>query len=68
MKLGDFKIWIESFPEEFDDYNMVFSEEGKLEVEEYVYRTDAPINSAEVDENSKEICLFNERMDKTYEG
>lgn len=62
MTLRDFKNWIETFPVEFDDYNMVFSEEGKLEPEDYTYRKDAPINSAEVDENSREICLFNERI------
>ena len=58
MKLGKLKEWFKQFPEEFDDYDIVISEEGEIIDDETMYRLDRDIILAAVDCESKEICLF----------
>ena len=59
MKLIDLKMWIDSLPKEFLEYEVVNGEEGKLN-DEYFYRIDKPVVSCMVDEETKEIVICNQ--------
>lgn len=56
MKLKELKDWLNSLPEEFDDYPCVNGEEGIVN-EEYHYRVDKHIVACFVDEENKEVVL-----------
>lgn len=56
MKLKELKDWLNSLPEEFDDYSCVNGEEGIIN-EEYRYRVDKAIVAGFVDEENKEVVL-----------
>jgi len=56
MKLKELKEWLNSLPEEFDDYSCVNGEEGIIN-KDYHYRVDKPIIAGFVDEENKEVVL-----------
>lgn len=56
MKLKELKDWLNSLPEEFDNYPCVNGEEGIIDGN-YSYRIGKPIIAAFVDEESKEVVL-----------
>lgn len=57
MKLTHLKSWVNSLPEEFDDFDMVFRELKILDVE-YIAKVDTPIVATTVDNETKEICFY----------
>lgn len=59
MDLKELKTWVNSLPEEFDDYTVVNGEIGMLE-DEYWYRMDKPITTLNVDLENREIFIFND--------
>lgn len=75
MKLKDLKEWVNSLPEAFLEYDVMNSEEGKLETPdraqvlagiteaddngEYTYRLDRPVIKFMVDETTSEILIIN---------
>lgn len=64
MKLIDLKTWLDSLPEKFLEYEVTYSEEGDINGTDFSFRKDWPINSAEVDEENEEVCLFNVRAQR----
>jgi hypothetical protein len=62
MILKEFKDWINSLPEEFNEHTVVNGEVGMLN-EEHMYRVDKPITTCIVDEETKEIVLMNDTED-----
>lgn len=56
MKLKELKEWLNSLPDEFDEYSCVNGEEGVIN-EDYHYRVDKPIIAGFVDEENKEVVL-----------
>lgn len=59
MDLKELKTWVNSLPEEFDDFTVVNGEIGMLE-DEYWYRMDKPITTLNVDLENREIFIFND--------
>ena len=57
MKLKDFKKMISSLPEEFDDFEMVYSEIEDNDEESYV-RTDDLLVGMISDDEDKKMCLM----------
>lgn len=61
MKLKELKDWLNSLPEEFEDYSCVNGEESIID-EVYHYRMDKPIIAGYVDEESKEVVLCHQEI------
>ena len=59
MKLKDFKEMISSLPEEFDEYEMVYSELEDNDEESYV-RVDDLLVGMISDDDDKKMCLMSE--------
>lgn len=59
MKIKDFKILIESIPQEFDDYELVFSEIEDSDENTYKRTDDLLVGMVSDDENKK-MCLMGE--------
>lgn len=68
MTVRDFKEWISTFPEEFDDFEIVYSVEEYTGItdsdgDKLFTRKDFSINHGMVDEETKEVCIYNTRID-----
>lgn len=69
MELRELRDFLNSLPEQFDEYGVVNGEVGVLEgsgeegQEDLVYRCDKPIISVYVDEHSKEVCFFHQTQE-----
>jgi hypothetical protein len=68
MKLKELKAFLSKLPEEMDEWELVNGELGELSKEDdeenqYVYRLDKPIIALYCDEDSKEICFFNQTQE-----
>jgi len=63
MKLKELKEWINSLPEEFKDYKCVNGEETTID-EVYQYRVDKPIIAGYVDEETKEVVLCHQLIER----
>lgn len=61
MNIKELKIWIESLPEEYLEYEMINGEWHKLDVD-YMIRLDKPITCLSVDEENKEVLFLNETV------
>ena len=61
MKLSEVKDWINGLPKEFLDFDVVNAEEGDLD-DGYTYRLDKPLIALNVDEDSKEVLLINDKV------
>jgi hypothetical protein len=59
MTLKYLKDWVNSLPEEFDEYPVV-NGEASIMGDDIVYRVDKPIMSLDVDEETKEILLLHQ--------
>lgn len=57
MTLEQLKGWVNSLPEELLQFYVVYGVESEVD-EQYVYRIDAPIQSAFVDMDTEEIVLL----------
>ena len=64
MVISELKKWINSLPEDFDEYLVVSAEFGSLD-EEMVYRLDKTFISLQVDEDNKEVFFEVEKTPKT---
>ena len=53
------KEWLNSLPEEFNEYTVVNGEIGMLD-NQYHYRVDKPITTMTVDEQTKEVVFLND--------
>lgn len=66
MTIKDLREFLDTLPEEFDNFALVngefgtFEPEGEEEEEEMYYRLDKPIQSVYVDEDSNEICFLHQ--------
>lgn len=65
MKLKDFKIFINSLPEEFDDFILINGEVAG--VGEYYVRVDKPIVHVEVDTNTQEVLFLHQAEEELEE-
>lgn len=65
MTLAQLKDWLNSLPEEFNDYTVVNGETGELDGN-YFYRVDKPVTSLTVDEENNEIVILNDTKDGKY--
>jgi hypothetical protein len=63
MKLNELKEWLNSLPEEFGEYPCVNGEETKID-EVYHYRVDKPIIAGYVDEETKEVVLCHQLIER----
>jgi len=61
MKLKNIKVWLNSLPDEFDEFNCVNGEEGIID-EQYHYRIDKPIISCYIDEETKEVVFCHQEI------
>ena len=59
MKFKEFKEWVNSLPESFDEFLVMNGKVGQLD-EQYNYRVDTPITTLMVDEISKEILVMHD--------
>lgn len=59
MILKEMKEWLNSLPEEFNEYTVVNGEIGMLD-NQYHYRVDKPITTMTVDEQTKEVVFLND--------
>lgn len=59
MKLKDFKEMISSLPEEFDEYDVIYSELEDNDDESYL-RTDDVLIGMISDDEEKKMCLMGE--------
>lgn len=59
MTLIELKEWLNTLPEEFNDYSVVNAELGIID-EEYSYRFDKPVTTLAISEESKEILILND--------
>jgi hypothetical protein len=64
MKVKNIREWVNSLPEEFDEYNMVYRKINKSEDDGNIYVFDMPIVSASVDEENKEMCVSDDDTTK----
>jgi len=62
MVLKDLKNWVNSIPEDYDEYNLVYRK--IFEKDEQLIAHDISITSGTVDTGTKEICLYEQ---KSYE-
>ena len=62
MILKEMKEWLNSLPEEFNEYTVVNGEIGIID-NQYHYRVDKPITTMTVDEETKEVVLMNDTAD-----
>jgi hypothetical protein len=62
MTLKELKNWINSLPEEFDEYPVMNGKIGVLD-EQYHYRIDNSITTTMVDEETKEIIIMHDDQD-----
>ena len=62
MILKEMKEWLNSLPEEFNEYVVVNGEIGMID-NQYHYRVDKPITTMTVDEETKEVVLMNDTAD-----
>ena len=62
MILKEMKEWLNSLPEEFNEYTVVNGEIGMID-NQYHYRVDKPITTMTVDEETKEVVLMNDTAD-----
>jgi hypothetical protein len=71
MILKELKDFLNSIPEQFDNYGVVNGEVGILKgedgKEDLVYRCDKPIITLYVDEHSQEVCFFHQTQDEVTE-
>jgi hypothetical protein len=68
MTIKELKEFLETLPEEFNDYRVVNGEYGKFSVtDEFHYRTDKPVNASIVDEQTKELCLLHQTEEEINE-
>jgi len=62
MNIAELKEFLATFPEEFDSYEIVNSEIGVLDGENY-YRKDIPITTIFVDEDTQELVFAWDKRD-----
>ncbi len=62
MNIAELKEFLATFPEEFDSYEIVNSEIGVLDEENY-YRKDIPITTIFVDEDTQELVFAWDKRD-----
>lgn len=72
MTFKELKDFVNTIPEEMDEFEVVNGEVGYLDPEDddsMVYRVDKPVVALYVDEHSREVCLFHqtqEDVNKTF--
>ncbi len=59
MNLGELKTWLNTLPEEFDNFEIVHGEVGMLD-DQYHYRVDKPIVACTVDDGTKEVIFMHQ--------
>ena len=62
MTLIELKNWLDTLPEEFNEYSVVNAELGIID-DEYNYRYDKPVTTLAISEESKEILILNDNQD-----
>lgn len=67
MKISKLKNYLNSLPNEFDDYDVVLSEIGVLD-ELSEYRMDSPIVRIFIDDETKEMCIVHEDTNRPKGG
>ena len=70
MKLKELKDFINSLPEEMDDFTVVNGEYGFLEPEDedsLIYRVDKPVLMITVEEQDKEVVLLHQTKEDLTE-
>jgi hypothetical protein len=60
MNLLELKNWVNSLPEEFNNFSVVNGEMIELP-DDYIARLDKPVTTLSVDVDNKEICIFNDQ-------
>lgn len=63
MKLSELKEFINSLPEEMDDFTVVNGEYGFMDEENeegFIYRVDKPVLAINVDEKDMEVVLLHQ--------
>lgn len=66
MNIKEFKEWINSLPEEFNVFEMVYRKYGDL-VDDKYYAKDEPIDAAIIDEETHELAAMNDESYDFYE-
>ena len=64
MKIKDFKVMLNSIPEEFDEYEVMYSELEDTDAETYTRLDDLLVGMIS-DEENKKMCLMGEDSYKT---
>jgi hypothetical protein len=67
MTLSELKSWIDSLPEDFNNFQVMNG--GEIIKEDiYLYRIDNPITTCVVDKESENIIFLNEHYDSEKES
>ena len=66
MTIQELKEFLDTLPEKFDQCEIVNSEIGKLDEENY-YRKDMPVTTIFIDEETMELVFANEIEEETEE-
>lgn len=66
MNVKEFKEWINSLPEEFNEFEITYREYGDL-VDDKYYAKDEPIDGAIIDEKTHELAIMNDKSYDFYE-
>ena len=64
MKIIELKEFLETLPDDFDQYEVVNGEYVKID-SEYYSRVDKPVMFLTVDEESKELCVLHQTEEET---
>lgn len=67
MKIKELKEWIDSLPDEFNEFELVYREYGDFPDDKY-YAKDIPINGAIIDEETHELSFMNDNSFNFYEN
>lgn len=66
MTLLELKEWVNSLPEEFNEFEVCNAEYTQVD-EQYMYRLDKPVTMLTVSEDTKEILILNDVLEETKE-
>lgn len=66
MKVKEFLEWMQNLSEDFNDYEVVASEERTID-KELSYRLDKPIKSVFIDEKNTEMVFLTDKKSNDYQ-
>lgn len=57
MKLKELKSWLDTLPDECNEYDVILAQIGKID-EEYWFREDEPVIALNIDKENSEVLIM----------